>query len=277
MTAPLVEEQPGSLSLRDPTWVGRLVRLLRPLLFGYFRAEVRGLDRLPPGPALLVANHSGGMAPGDFIFFLGFYAHFGTEEPLYILGHRLFSRRRGMRRLLARFGVIEGSPEHAHAALRQGAKVLVYPGGDHDSLRPFSQRARVCFGGRRGFLRIATQAQVPLVPVATAGSHETFVVLVQGKRLAARLGFLRRLGLHSFPVILCLPWLVAIGPMCLLPYFPFPSRVTVEVGPVLHSRPAPASSDALETFLDVRYREVVSAMETLLAGLYAERRFSALD
>ena len=115
--------------------------------------------------------------------------------------------------------------------------------------------------------------------MATAGSHETFVVVVQGKRLAARLGFPKRLGLHSFPVILCLPWLVAVGPMCLLPYVPLPARITVEVGSMLRPGTIPgdaASSDALETFLDVKYREMISALETVLAGLYAERRFPVL-
>ena len=259
------------LGLRDPRAIRALVQALRPLLFFYFRAEVRGLGRLPRGPAILVANHGGGMGPGDLIFFLSFCTHFGPEQPIYALAHRIFVRIGWLRRLLARFGVLEANPANALAVLRAGGKVLVYPGADYDSLRPFSQRHRVFFGGRSGFARLAARARVPIVPVVTAGSHETFVVLVQGRGLAERLRLHAVLGIHTFPVILCLPWLVIVGPLCLLPYFPLPARITVDVGDPIE---LPAVIDEAQG--QEHAESVRRVMETILAALYAERRIPIL-
>jgi hypothetical protein len=56
--------------------------LLRPLLKLYHRSEVRGLENFPPGGALVVANHSGGLFPMDVpVFALGFYDTFGYDRP----------------------------------------------------------------------------------------------------------------------------------------------------------------------------------------------------
>jgi hypothetical protein len=57
----------------------------------YFRADVRGLRRIPKeGPVLLVGNHSGGNVPPDtFVFTLAFCLYFGVERPFYQLAHNL--------------------------------------------------------------------------------------------------------------------------------------------------------------------------------------------
>lgn len=211
------------------------------------------------------------MGPGDLIFFLGFCTHYGSEEPLYVLAHRMFVRVPWLRRLLARFGVLEANPANALAVLRAGGKVLVYPGADYDSLRPFSQRHRVFFGGRSGFVRVAARAQVPIVPVVTAGSHETFVVIVQGRGLAERLRFREAFGLHSFPVIFCLPWLIIAGPLCILPYLPLPARITVELGDPIEL-PSPFDESRSHEWSE----SIRQSMESILAALYAERRIPIL-
>jgi len=195
-----------------------------------------------------------------------------SNRPV-VLAHRLFFRIPRLRRLLARFGILEANPANALAALRSGGKVLVYPGADHDSLRPFSQRHRVFFGGRSGFVRAAVRAQVPIVPVVTAGSHETFVVLVHGKTLAKRLRLRDTFGLHTFPVILCLPWLLIAGPLCLLPYFPLPARITVELGDPIW---LPSGFDDSTTQEQELAESIRRTMESILAGLYAERRLPIL-
>ena len=57
----------------DPHLVERVIGLIRPLIKGYHRSEVRGLDSFPPGGALVVANHSGGLYPLDVpVFATGF-------------------------------------------------------------------------------------------------------------------------------------------------------------------------------------------------------------
>ena len=40
-------------------------------------------------------------------------------------------------------------------------------------MRSFRDRNRIIFGARRGYIRLALRENVPIVPVVTAGAHET--------------------------------------------------------------------------------------------------------
>lgn len=107
------------------------------------------------GGALVVSNHSGGMLTPDVLIFAPeFYGHFGFDRPLYTLGHQaIFMGPVGD--FLHRAGVIEASRENAGRALRAGAVVLVFPGGDYDSYRPTMTANTVDFAGRTGYVRTA--------------------------------------------------------------------------------------------------------------------------
>ena len=48
-------------------------------------------------------------------------------------------------------------PHNADKALDSGAALLVYPGGDYEVHRPSWERAKVDFGGRKGFIRLALE------------------------------------------------------------------------------------------------------------------------
>ena len=69
----------------------------------------------------------------------------------------------------------------------RGARVLVFPGGDLDALKPWSRRNEVVFGERAGFIRVALRARAPIVPVVSAGGHEGFRVLPGGAAIARAL------------------------------------------------------------------------------------------
>jgi len=70
---------------------------------------------------------------------------------------------------LRKFGTVAASPENAAQALESGAALLVYPGGDYEVHRPSWLRNKVDFGGRKGFIRLALENDVPIVPVVSAG------------------------------------------------------------------------------------------------------------
>ena len=72
----------------------------------------------------------------------------------------------------------------AEALLEGGNILIVYPGGDHEVFRPWSERNRIDFGGRRGLVRLALRQQVPMVPAVSIGAHETLVVLTRGESVA---------------------------------------------------------------------------------------------
>src|SRR5688500_13886930 len=94
---------------------------------------------------------------------------------------------RGRRGLMEKVGAIPSTYPAAEAALKAGTPVLVFPGGDHEAMRPVWQANRVDFAGRQGFLKIARAANVPIVPLGIRGSHFTAPVVYRGGKLLPRL------------------------------------------------------------------------------------------
>lgn len=119
--------------LRDPGYIARTLPALRVMADVWFRADVRGLENIPPcGPVLLVGNHSGGIMIADtFIFGQAFYDHFGPEREFFQLAHDLVFKVPGTRAMLTPYGTVPASPEN----MRRVAALLVYPGGDHETFR----------------------------------------------------------------------------------------------------------------------------------------------
>src|SRR5438270_2794524 len=198
---------PGDLDARDTDYIRETLPGLWLLASRYFRADVDGLHHLPPeGPVLLVGNHSGGIvAPDLFVFVLAFSTYFGVERPFYQLAHNLVvAGPTGM--LVRPFGTIAASSRNAELALKAGAAVLVYPGGDYEVFRPSWEQDKVDFGGRKGYVRTALKLGVPIQPVVSIGSQETALFLTRGERLARLTGAARLLRLKTLPIALGLPF-----------------------------------------------------------------------
>ncbi|HML00890.1 MAG TPA: 1-acyl-sn-glycerol-3-phosphate acyltransferase [Acidimicrobiales bacterium] len=235
---------------------------------GLFFPEVRGIENVPrSGPVLLVGNHSGlYYMPDVWITGLSVVRRRGLEQPFYGLAYDLLFAIPGIERVLRGLGAIPAGHEQAEAALAQGALVLVYPGGDYEACRPWSERDRVEFGGHRGFVRLALRAQVPVVPVVAHGAHHTVVILSRGERLAHVLG-IDRLRIKVFPILLGLPFGITSA---LSPPLPLPAAITVEFLPALDwAGIAPEGADD-EKVVEQCYREVTSLMQATLDRLRAE-------
>ena len=178
---------------------------------------------------LLVGNHSGGnMTPDTIVFTLAFSTYFGVERPFYQLAHNLVLAS-PYGQILRKYGTVAASHEHARKALEDGAALLVYPGGDWEVHRPVWEANRVDFAGRKGFIRLALDAGVPIVPVVSIGGQETSLFLSRGAGLARALGVDRTLRLKVLPISLALPWVVNIGDF--LGHIPLPAKITTEVLP----------------------------------------------
>ena len=83
--------------------------------------------------------------------------------------------------------------------------MLVYPGGDYEVHRPSWEGRRVDFGGRKGFLRLALEEGVPIVPVVSIGGQETSLFLSRGERLAKLLALDRLFRLKVLPISVGIP------------------------------------------------------------------------
>ena len=258
----------ANLDDRDPDYIRENLPLTWLLTTLWFRGEVRNMGNVPEdGPVLLVANHSGGnMTPDTLLFTLAFYTYFGVERAFYQLAHNLVLAS-PVGRILRRYGTVPASPEHAQRALDSGAALLVYPGGDWEVHRPVWERHKVDFAHRKGFIRLALDAGVPIVPVVSIGGQETALFLSHGGRLARALRVDRTLRLKVIPISLALPWGLNVGD--LLGHIPLPAKITVEVLAPIDIR----DQFGDEPDVDDVYDHVTTLMQETLDTLAAERRY----
>ncbi|HWI08626.1 MAG TPA: lysophospholipid acyltransferase family protein [Solirubrobacteraceae bacterium] len=257
----------ADLDERDPDYIRESLPGLWLAASVWFRGEVRGLGNIPEeGPALLVGNHSGGnMTPDSLVFTLAFSTYFGVERRFHQLAHNLVLSWPGLG-FLRRYGTVAASPENARDALMSGAAVLVYPGGDHEVHRPSWETGRIDFDGRRGFVRLALDHDVPIVPVVAIGGQETALFLSRGERLSRLLMLDRLLRLKALPISIAPPWGLNVGDM--LGHIPLPAKITIEVLPAIDLR----EQFGPEPDVDEVYDHVTSTMQETLDALAAERR-----
>jgi 1-acyl-sn-glycerol-3-phosphate acyltransferase len=259
-----------SIDNRDPAAIERFLPIVESVLQPYFRAEVRGLERVPAGAALYVGNHSAGiMTPDSFLFAAAVYRAHGLDGLPYGLANEVGISLPLVHQLIVPLGAVRASHTAAHALFARGRKALVYPGGEYDAMRPSRHRNRIVFEGRLGYLRLAVREGVPIVPVVTAGGHDTFYVLDDGRWLARLLQTDRLLRIKVWPITLCLPWGLMIGAG--LPYFPFRTRILIEtLSPIRFERSGEEASRD-EAYLRACALRVESLMQSALDRLARER------
>ena len=264
---------PDTVQPPDPTLMRLAAAALAPLK-RYFRVEVEGLENMPAGKALVVGNHNAGITFLEPMFLgAAWFKETGGRDDLYYLAHDAMVALPIVGNLLMKLGSIRASHETAGRAFEQGRKVVVFPGGNYEAFRPFSQRYQVDFGGKKGFLKLAIRHQVPIVPLLSIGGHETFFVLHRGQWLAKALGVRKHLRSEAFPIFLGLPWGVGIGPIF---HLPLPAKCLVELGepiPLTGYRPEDADDPAR---LQALYDQVQGAVQAMMDRRAAERKLPVL-
>ena len=250
----------------DPEYIERTLPLLRLTFGNYFRGEVQGLENIPSeGPSLLVGNHSGGLMIADtFVLSLEFYERNGPKRRFHQLAHDGAARHPALG-LIRRYGTLAASPENAKRAFEAGAPVLVYPGGDFETFRPSWHSDQVEFGGRKGFIRLALEEGVPIVPVVAIGGQETALFVTRGQRAARLVGLDRLARIKVLPVSIGPPF--GINVLDLPGRLPLPSKIKVQVLPPI---------DVSERFgpepdHERVYEAVTGEMQDVLQDLSAER------
>ncbi len=268
-----VNTEPTVISKWDPVLTRHVVDVMRPVVKRYFRSELRGLENVPQGGCLVVANHSGGMMTPDWsVFAVDYYDTYGYDRPIYALAHDLLFTGPADR-LLNSLGIIRATPENAAEALATDAVVLVFPGGDYEVYRPTKLESVIGFGGRTGYVRSAVDAGVPIVPMVFIGAQESQLYLSRGRWLsrALRLNkFERRVGRTDIlPISFGFPF----GLSVLLPMnMPLPTKIVGEVLPPIDITAEFGDEPSIDR-VDTHVRAV---MQTALAGLARKRRLPIL-
>ena len=246
----------------------------------WFRPTVSGWENLPEEAFLCVANHSGYGVMEILTLLCWWVSKFGVSRPVVGLAHDI-----GLwwpfRLVVLRIGGVRASSAAGLEPLARGFPVLVFPGGDVDALRPFTERYRIHWDGRHGFLRTARDAGVRVVPLVICGSHAQYTLLPGGPVLARLLG-LRGLRLATWPLPLggCLllgavsGWLLGLLPgyaavvAAVLAFLPNPTRIDYQFLPA----EGPPAADADNRALAERAERLRRRMEEALLSLGAKRR-----
>ena len=199
----------------------------------YHRLQVDVEADALDGPVLFVANHGfGGVVDLNVMAVGAALEDLAVDRPVTFLTHQL-AWTLGVGPIVEHLGARPASRDSAHAAFAEGHHVVVFPGGDIDAAKKFSDRNRIVFGGRSGFAQLALDEGVPIVPIVTAGAGESLLVLSDGERLARALRLDKLLRVKALPTSLSLPWGLNTGAVGMLPYLPLPTK--------LHTRVLPAT------------------------------------
>jgi len=263
-----------SLGDRDPEMIRRLLPTFDWVYRYYFQVKTDGWEYIPDGQGLLIGSHNGGLAaPDTLMMTYDWMRHFGTERLIYALMEpRMWSALPVMARMATQVGAIRAEPQMALKALNRGASLLIYPGGAKDVFRPYQLRHRIYLNGQKGFIKLALEYDLPIVPLISYGAHETLIVLADiyddlKGLFAGNVPWLLGIDPGVFPIYLGLPWGLAIGP---LPNLPLPRYLHTRVCPPIRfdRTGRDAAHDAV--YVDTCYHQVEQTMQTALDALVAE-------
>lgn len=234
----------------------------------WFRMEMDGWENIPEPPALLIGIHSGAPFVWDaWTVGLQWWRRFGPERPLHGTAHDALMAIPGFGRYFRAMGVLPAAPDAIATALAEGRDVALWPGGEVDSLRPWRERDCANLAGRKGFVKMAIRAGVPIVPIATVGGADAMPVLIRGDGLSRALRLDRVLRLKVFPLAISLPW--GIAPAA-LPQLPLPAKIRTRFMPTVElDRDAARADD--EAYVDAKYNEVQDSIQRGMDALARKR------
>lgn len=191
----------------------------------YFRVECHGIENLPRGPVMLVANHGSHVLSWDGAMIMT-ACLLEADPPR--LAHGMAEHRLMELPVLGtaarRIGAVDGRRDTCTELLRAGGVVLTFPEGVNALRRPFRERYQLR-NFRQGFMHVALATGVPIVPVAIVGAEEEAPILANPRWLARVL---------RTPVAPLSPTLVV----------PLPVKYRLHFGPPLRFR-GPAAPDAV--------------------------------
>ncbi len=213
-------------------------------VYQYFRPRVTGMENLPPGRVLVIANHSGQLPFDGLVVQVACLLEADPPRLLRPMAERWFPTLPFVSEAFYRSGVVLGDPINCRNLLEADNGILVFPEGARGSGKTWDHRYQlVPFG--RGFMRLALQTNTPIVPVAVIGAEESIISVHDLKPLA------KALGMPYFPLPALLPLL---GPLAFLP---LPTQFHVHMGePMNFEGPFDDEDEAIDRKVDVVMRTV---------------------
>jgi len=221
----------------------------------YFRVETFGIEKVPAGRVLLIANHAGQLPFDGAMISVAMLLEADPPRICRAMGEYILPRLPWMGIAMARMGAMVGTPENCVHMLENDECVVVFPEGARGMNKPYTERYQLQRMGL-GFMRLALETNTPIVPVAVVGSDD------QQPGLANFSGLAHTLGLPALPITLGFPWLGLVGML------PLPVKYRIYFGqPMSFEGDANDEDSAIQSRVDT----VKHAIEAMLARGVRER------
>ncbi len=217
----------------------------------YFRVVAKGLERVPKGRVLLVANHSGQLPFDGAMIGLALLTEPSAKPPRAVrsMVEKWVPTLPFISVFLARLGQVVGTPENARRLLEAEEALLVFPEGVKGLNKLYRKRYQLQDFGL-GFMRLALETQTPIVPVSVIGAEEQAPALFDAKSLA------RLLRMPAMPIT---PTLLPI---------PLPARYHIQFGEPLTFTGSPGDEDAE---LEKKVKTVKASLQAMVNRGLKER------
>ncbi len=241
----------------DPGYARGLLATMVLVYRHYFRVEARGLENVPEGRVLLIANHAGNTFAWDGAM-LSMALFVGNEPPRFVRGMAEYYLPTipFFNVFMHRFGSIVGTPENCTQLLENEEAIMAFPEGQRGFVKTYRQRYQLQRFGL-GFVRLSLETETPIVPVGIVGGEEQSPGLANAPALG------RLIGAPAFPLTPTFPWLGVLG------FLPLPVKFHLRFGEPLRFDGDPMDDDAS---IEKKVEIVKDSIRALIAdGLDARR------
>jgi 1-acyl-sn-glycerol-3-phosphate acyltransferase len=216
----------------------------------YFRVRTYGIENVPAGRVILVANHSGQLPLDGAMIEVAMLVEADPPRVARAMADKWVPTLPYVSTFMARCGQVVGTPENCIRLLRNDEAILVFPEGTRGLNKLYSQRYRLAEFGL-GFMRLALETNAPIVPVGVVGAEEQAKAVVDVKPLA------RLLKMPAFPLT---PTLLPL---------PLPARYHIHFGTPMRFTGRPDDEDAE---LERKVKQVRAAVQGLIDRGLRERK-----
>lgn len=159
----------------------------------YFRVECHGIENVPAGRVMLLANHSGQLPLDGMMLGISMLVEAEPPRVCRAMVEKWAPTLPFIAPFFARVGQVVGTPENCRRLLAAGETIMVFPEGTRGLNKTYEKKYQLQEFGL-GFMRLALETQTPIVPVAIVGAEEQSQALWDFKSVA------RLLGLPALPI-----------------------------------------------------------------------------
>jgi 1-acyl-sn-glycerol-3-phosphate acyltransferase len=161
----------------------------------YFRVEPIGLENVPEGRALLIANHAGQLPIDGMMIATAMLLDHHPPRMTRAMVEHFIPTVPFVAELFARVGQVTGTRANARLLLERDELLMVFPEGARGISKTYDRRYQLEEFGL-GFMRLALETNTPIVPIGVVGSEEQLPSVHNAKRLA------NVLGMPALPILL---------------------------------------------------------------------------